>query len=270
MLNASKIMKFVDKVENGAKKKSPAILTGLALVGLGITVYKAYKAGPKIEKILLEKKEDLKDCNSNDKSAKRQVIKEAVKEIVPVAAPVVVMTMATGGCILGAQTISSKRIAVLSAGYAMAERSVKDLNEKMTEILGEKKAKSIKDAIVKDRLAESGPIDEGKIIITGNGDVLCKDIYSGRYFRSNAEKIRQAIAELSADCMSDNYVELNELYGILGIPQIPLGSDFGWNSDDLIRGMLPITISAQVSENGEPCLCLDYDATIRSDFRNLH
>lgn len=269
-MKVNKLMNVVNLIEGNVKKKSPAILTGFALVGLGITVYKAYKAGPKIEKILKEKREDLKTIAPDDSSAKRQVTKELVIGVAKEAAPTVIMMAATGACILGSQSISSKRIAVLSAGYAAAEKSITGLNSKMEEILGEKKARSIKDAIVKDNISRDGTVPEDKIIITGNGDVLCKDLYSGRYFRSNAEKIRQAIAAVSEDCRNDNYVELNELYGELDIPQIPLGSDFGWNVDDLSRGTLPISISAQISENGEPCLCLDYDVRVRADFRNLH
>lgn len=269
-MKVNKLTKMISLIEGNVKKKSPAILTGLALVGLGITAYKAYKAGPKIEKILKEKREDLKSVAPEDKDAKRQVTKELVTEVAKEAAPVVIMMVATGACILGSQSISSKRIAVLSAGYAAAEKSINGLNTKMEEILGEKKTRAIKDAIVKDNIEKDGKVPEDKVIITGNGDVLCKDLYSGRYFRSNAEKIRQAIAALSEDCRVDNYVELNELYGELGIPEIPLGSDFGWNVDDLVRGTLPISISAQISENGEPCLCLDYDTRVRADFRNLH
>lgn len=266
----NKIMNLVKKAEMFGKERQASILTGMALIGLGVTVYKAYKAGPKIKAILDEKKKDLADTDPDDKATKSQVIKEAVKEITPIAAPVIIMTVATGACIVGSNTVSSKKIAVLTAGYKVAEKTANDLNDKMNEILGEKKARSIKDAIVKDGLKKDGPVDESKIILTGNGEVLCKDVYSGRYFRSNAQKLGQAINQLSMDCIQENYVELNDLYDLIGIPQIPLGSDFGWNTDDLVQGTLPITFSAQLTEDGQPCLCLDYDVNPRADFRNLH
>lgn len=265
-----KMTKVFIEMEKGVKERQPAILTGLALIGLAVTVYSAYKAGPKIDKVLKEKKKDLEDVAPDDKAARKAVIMETVKEVAKEALPVAIMTTATGACIIGSQKASSKKIAILSAGYAMAEKSVKEINSKMTEVLGENKARSIKDAIVGDNIKKDGVVPENQIIITGQGDVLCKDLYSGRYFRSNAEKIRQVIAELSADCRNEMYVDLNDLYSLLGLPSIPMGNDFGWNVDDLVRGSLPITISAQLSENGEPCLCLDYDVTPRADYRNLH
>lgn len=256
--------------EDYGRRQAPALLTGLALAGLCVTVYKAYKAGTVIEEIIKEKKKDLEDVASDDKVTKRQVTKELVKEILPIATPVVAMGVATGACILGSNKISSKRIAVLSAGYSLAEKGLDDLNSKMKEVLGDKKTQEIKEKIVGDKLRESGPVDESKVIITGNGDVLCKDLYSGRYFRSNADKLGKAIRILSADCQSDYYVDLNDLYSLIGIPQIPAGDQFGWNSDDMIHGDLPITICAQLTEDGQPCLCLDYDVRVRADFRNLH
>lgn len=261
---------LVKGAESYINQKSSGILTGLALVGLCVTVYKAYKAGPVIKSIIEEKKKDLRDTDPEDKKTKNKVVKEAVKEVVPVVAPVVVGTVLTSACILGSNTISSKKIAVLSAGYTLAEKSLDDLNGKMKEVLGEKKAREVKDAIVADKMKEAGPVNESKVIITGNGDVLCKDLYSGRYFRSNADRIGRAIRELSADCQSEMYVELNDLYTLLGIPNIPLGSDLGWTVDDLVRGELPITISAQISEDGQPCLCLDYDIRVRPNLRDLH
>lgn len=115
------------------------------------------------------------------------------------------------------------------------------------------------------------PKDEkGQIIITSGGDNLCKDLYSGRFFRSNAQKIGQAINELTYDIQSDMYVSLNDFYDKLELPRIPLGDDLGWNIDDLVNRRLPICYTAILTDDGTPCLCVEYDANLRSDFRKLH
>lgn len=267
------LMSFVTKMEMIGEEKSPTIFTALGLAGLGISVYSAYKAGIKIDKIVKEKKEDLKDVDPEDKDTKRQVTKEMAMGIAKEAAPVVVSTFATGFCIISAHKISAKRIAVLSAAYAISEGKLKDLSEKNIEILGEKKARSIKDAVVKDKMKKKDPgcPERRDVYMTGRGDVLCMDLYTGKEFYSSYNKIESAINRLSADVVQENYVSLNDLFEHLELNFRPqMGDDFGWNVEDLVRGMLPITISAQVTDDGLPILCLDYDISPRADYRNLH
>lgn len=265
-------LEILEKVISFGDKNSPAILAGLAVVGLIATGAAAYKAGIKAHDILEKRKKDMEYVKINDKEAKRAVNKETAKALLPVIAPVVVMGTATAACMIGSTSISNRRIAVVSAAYSLSERTVKDLNAKMTETLGEKKTRAIKDSISKDRLDANSIPAEDKIIITGDGDVLCMDSYSGRFFKSNAEKIGQAVNKLSSDCMVDMYVSLNDFYEAINAPglrRIPMGEDLGWNLDDTINGRLPITVTAQLTEDSRPCLCIDYDISLRSDFRNL-
>lgn len=277
-MKPNKVTELLEKMEGFTKKNSPAILSGLAIVGVFTTAVSAYKAGPLAKEIQRKKNQDMKDVDPKDKAAKRTVALEYVKEMTPVMLPTVISSAATVSCIVGSHTISNKRIAVLSAAYSLSETAVKDLNNKMNEMLGEKKTRSIKDAIVKDKLDKDGEKDreylaENTFIMPGNDTVLCKDLYSGRLFYSNAEKIRQAIAKCSYEIVSCNYISLNDFYEEIDskqLPAIPMGDDLGWNIDDCPSGKLPIYISAQLTEDGKPCLCVDYDINVRSDFRNLH
>lgn len=276
-------MKVVDKlteafntVETFTKKNSPTILTGLSVVGLISTAVSAFKAGPKAERILKISKEEMSEIKKqklykeDEKAAKRQVALETVKQITPVVLPPIIMGSATTACILGSHSISSRRIAAISAAYSISEKSVKELNNKMTEVLGEKKTRSIKDAISKEKVGKAPEENSNQIIVTGDGNVLCKDLYSGRYFYSNAEKIGQAVNRLSYRIIHEMYISLNEFYEEIGIPSIPLGEDLGWNMDDTSEGQLPITYTAVLTDDGRPCLAIEYDAGLRSDYRNLY
>lgn len=270
-------MKFGEmwgKVSNFGKKNDSAILVGLSIVGLLATGYAAYKAGVKADKILEEKKKDLSLVDPEDKEAEKAVKKEIVKEMAPVLAPPVIMGAATVACILGSHKASQRKIAALSAAYTIAETSIKELNGKMRETLGEQKTRQIRDAVVKDKFEKS---EQKKEVVTipahpaGVGDVLCKDLYSGRTFWSNAQKIQQAINHISADIVQEMYVSLNDFYALLpGLEPVPMGEDLGWNVDDLYRGQLPITFTALLTEEQVPCLCVDFDISIRRDFRDLH
>lgn len=277
-MKSDKIMDFLGKAEMFTKKNSPTILTGMAIVGVISTAYAAFKAAPKAEKILEEYKKDISYCDRNDKEAKRVVVGEAVKKIIPVMAPPIIMGGSTIACVIGSHSASSRRIAALSAAYTLSESTVKNLNSKMEEILGEKKTRAVKDAIMKDKLKadtekDQKALSESNFVMPADGTVLCKDLYSGRLFYSNAEKIKQAIAKCSYDVISDMYISLNDFYEAIGSPQltrIPMGEDLGWNLDDTHNGQLPITLTALLTEDNKPCLCVDYDISVRADFRNLH
>lgn len=277
-MKSNKLINFLEKAEVFTKKNSPALLTGAAIVGVLSTAYSAYKAGLRADKILKEYRADMKDCHPKDKEAKRAVVGETAKKLIPVVAPPVIMGVATISCIVGSHSVSSRRIAALSAAYSLSESTVKSLNGKMEEILGEKKTRAIKDAVMKDKLHADSEKDRktlsnGNFVIPGDGTVLCKDLYSGRLFYSNAEKIKQAIAKCSYDIVSDMWISLNDFYFEIGSPQldpIPMGNDLGWDIADTQAGKLPITLSALLTDDNKPCLCIDYDIGVRPDFRNLH
>jgi hypothetical protein len=253
-------------------RNTPTILTTLGVIGLVQTGIMAYKAGPKGKSIAEAKKQDLRDCAPEDKEAKRAVYGELVKEMAPVVAPPVAMGIATGVCIIGSNQVSNRRIAAISAAYSLTETALRDYKEKTIQLLGEKKSQNIREALAKDKVAANPPKeqDSNQVILTGDGDVLCMDSYSGRYFRSNAQKIGSAINRMSRQLQTDMYISLNEFWDEIGIPRTPMGNDLGWNVDDCQRGMLPISLTAVLTPDDQPCLCVDYDIFLRNDFRNLH
>lgn len=263
----NKIMETVNKVTEFADRNSPALLTGATVAGVFATAWMAYKAGPKAHEIM-ERHKSMPVPET--KELKRAETKAFIKEIAPVILPPIGMAIATSACAIGSNTVSSKRIAVLSAAYSMSESALKDYQAKVTELFDEKKVQKVKEGLAKDKL-DKNPIQPGQdIYITGDGDVLCMDQYSGRYFRSNAQKIGQVINELSADLQSDMYVSLNDFYEKLGLTQVPMGDDFGWNIDDLAHGQLDIDITACLTPDKQPCLVVTYDIYPREDFRRLH
>lgn len=256
-----KLMKFADKVLAFGSKNNAEILTGLALVGLMKTIYDVYKVTPEINKIMKDAKEDMKIIRPGDKSAKRAVVKETVKKLVVKTAPVFLDVVFTGGCTIASNRASNKKLAVMSAAYEISNGALQDLNKKMKEVVGERKAREIKDAVVKEKVDKDPPTEANTVIVSGKKDeVLCKDCHSGRYFYGNAQKLQKAILDLSVQCFQEEAASLNDLYYLLGIPQTPDGHKFGWRDVYLVNNMLPIYISAQLTEDQEPCLCLDYDA----------
>lgn len=268
-MKLNNLVSQLEKVELFARKKSPTILAGLALIGLVTTGITAYKAGLKADEILKKKKKDMEDTRIDDKEARRAVVKETVKEVAPIVAPPIIMGIVSGACIIGSLSVSNRRIAALTAAYTMSESAVRNLTTKAEELIGDKKVTNIRDAVAQEKLNKMPQVSESNVILTGYGNTLCKDDYTGRLFRSNPQKVEQAILQLSSKVSSEMYCSLNEFYYLLGIDDVPLGRDIGWNVDDLMRGRLPIYVSALLTDSGEPCLCIEYTIKMRRDYTSL-
>ena len=99
-----------------------------------------------------------------------------------------------------------------------------------------------------------------EVIFTGKGSVMCYDSLSGRYFKSDIEQIRRVVNELNRNLLSDMFLTVNELYYAIGLSGTKLGDMMGWDID---KGMLEIDFSAQLTEEGEPCLVLNYSTEPR-------
>lgn len=251
------------------RENSPALLAGLAVAGVALTGWMAWKAGRKADKVLEEYQEEQRKLDAADLTdeeriaANRELKGEYAMKVAPIVLPPILMGVATGGAVIGSQSINARRIALATTAYNLANESIKDMNGKMRDLLGEKKAKEIKDAIVSDKVKDRKLPAEKDVIITGKGNVLCIDDYTGKTFRSDAEHLRQAISELTDHCRDEMEVSINDLYSLIGGIKLNDAFDYlGWNVDDISHGRLPIELSSQLVED-EPAIMLVYDIVRR-------
>lgn len=100
----------------------------------------------------------------------------------------------------------------------------------------------------------------------GDGETLCYDAVSGRYFKSKIDRIKRAENEINRRMRDEMYISLNEFYYEIGLPPIKLGDDIGWNIDE---GYLDLRFSSQLAENDEPVFVIDYGCCPRYDYRTL-
>lgn len=165
--------------------------------------------------------------------------------------PTFVMTGLAIGCFVAAHRSDSLQKAALASAYSLVEKTYDKYKDKVVEVIGEEKNNEIKEQIAKEELQSS---DAEQIIPIGNGEHLCYDGISGRYFKSDIETVREAINDFNYILNNDFYQDLNDWYIRLGLPQIQLGDMMGWNSDK----HLDITFTSTIAANGEPCIVLDY------------
>ena len=111
------------------------------------------------------------------------------------------------------------------------------------------------------------PAKESEIIFVGDGETLCYDVLSGRYFKSKIDKIKKAENDLNRRMRDEMYISLNEFYYEIGLPSIKIGEDIGWNIDR--EGYIDLRFSSQLNDNDEPVFVIDYGCGPRYDYRNL-
>ena len=250
------ISKIVKNVKRSIVKHSPEILTGMGIAGMIATTVISVKATPKALKMLEDEKE-----KREKELSKTDVVKTAWKCYIPAA----ITGTASILCIIGASSVNNKRNAALVTAYTLSETALKEYQGKVIETIGEKKEKMIQDDIAKDKLLKN-PIGKNEVILTEKGDTLCYDTLSGRYFKSDIDKIKRIQNELNERMLSEMYISLNDFYYELGLSNTKQGDDLGWNIDN---GLINIKFSACITENNEPCIVLDYDYAPRYDFGSL-
>ena len=140
------------------------------------------------------------------------------------------MGVVTIGCILGANTVHTRRNAALASIYAISESAFREYKSKVVQEIGKTKESKIQDEIAKDHILKN-PVHNNNIIFTGNGDVLCYETLSGRYFTSSYETIRQKINDLNFRLRDEMHISLNDLYYELNLEPIELGNLMEFNID---------------------------------------
>lgn len=253
-----KLAKLFTDAKKTISKHSPEILTGLGIAGFITTTVMAVKATPKAMWLIEEEKDTLE----KDKLTVVETVKVAWKPYIPAA----ITGVSSVACIIGASSVNYKRNAALATAYQVSRAALSEYKEKVVETIGEKKEKQIRDKVAKDKI-EKHPASKTEVIITDNGNVLCYDPLSGRYFNSSIEYIRKVVNNLNFRMIGgEMYISLNEFYNEIGLSDIKRGDDIGWN---ISRGQIEVSFSSQLSDDGKPCIVIDYMVDPREDFSKL-
>lgn len=229
-------------IKNKLGEKSPEILTGVGIAGMLSSVIFAVKATPKAMQLV----EDELEYNLD--ATKMDIFRAAWRPYVPAATTFIF----SSACLIGANSINHKRNAAIATACSLSEYALREYRNKVVEVIGEEKEREIRDAVSRDRV-EARPLTS-EVIITGNGDVLCFETLSGRYFKSNVDRIEKAMNILNRRVLSENYCSVNDYYEALGLDPIDVGEELGWNTDD---GMIELHYSSQLTVDNQPCVVLD-------------
>ena len=244
-------------LKRSTSKYSPQILTGLGIAGVVTTTVLAIKATPKAVKLVEEEAYERKE-----ELTPMEVVKVTWKCYIPTA-----VSMATSiTCLICANSVNTKRNAALAAAYKFSETAFIEYKDKVVETIGEKKEKTVREKIAEDKV-KNNPPTQNTIIMTDSGAELFLEPVSGRYFKSDMEKIRRIENECNKKMLHDinGYMSLNDFYDELGLEHSSIGYELGWNSYSLLE----IDYIPQLLEDDKLCVVLEYTTGPKYDYMDF-
>lgn len=266
-----------------AQEKSPAICIGVCVAAGVAAVGAAIVATRKAEKVLEEHRNDIAEIEARlpeepteqqvadcKKAKAERTVKTGFQMVKTYAVTIILLIlMATGA--ISSHRINVRRQMALEAAFAVTKQALDDKDSAMEKLLGQKKAKAITDEAAKEKVKRNPVTKDTQIVLTGNGEIICFDEYSGRYFRSNPEYIRKVVNDLNTRLRDEHQLSLNDLYYELGLRNVPIGDHLGWNIHD--GDQISIEFSSMLSSDMDvgdigtnalpentPILVLSYEA----------
>lgn len=247
-----------DQFNKFLKNNSPTIISGAAVAGVITTAVLTHRAAIQAHKrtnqaVLHHEVEETDDGGIDRRDVARITWKFYI--------PPVASGAATIACIVWANRIGLQRNAALIAAYALAEGAFREYKDQVVEQFGKKEEAKVTDAVAASRLERDQP--GPTVVVAGGDEQLCYDMFTGRYFRSDIETIRQAVNLVNAAIINGNmYACLNEFYGFLGMDSVAVGEVVGWNVDNLCD----VTFSSHMSETGRVALAMSFAHLPKADF----
>lgn len=265
-MDKTKATKFFKSIQNGLKKHSPEILTGIGIFGMMTATVTAVKATPKAMELLEEKREEL-GLKPDESLTTLEIIQTAWKPYVGTA----ITSAASIACIVGGSKISASRNAALVTAYQVTTTALNRYKDSVVETVGENTAKEIREKITekrKEEFEDNNSDNHNRVYIPDGSDVLFHEPISNIYFKSSKNKIGEAVNYLNGRMIDgqEMYMSLNEFLDEFDLKHSPIGDDIGWTVDRRID----LTFDLGVSDRGEPCYEIEYIQPPEHGFNELY
>lgn len=237
----------IGSIKNAFANHSAEIISGVAVIGVALTGYLAFKAGYDTCAELSEMPEDI---SGKDKA--KVVIKNSWGAI-------------TTGVLTEAMIISSGVIAyrrnkalgtVTSAYVALSEMS-DTYRRHALEHMGEKKEGEMRGEIAEEQMQKYWPGGKDLIENTGHGNHIFMDGLTKKFFLSDLDYIRQQQVRLNNWFDSgEDEVDFTQWCAALDVDCNEDLAIFVWTAEQRID----FELETCLAPNGEPAYYLDYDA----------
>lgn len=245
------------------EKHSSAILTGISIIGVGITTGLAINSTIKAVKIIEDKTVELTKhekiyADNNPytvaippKFTKKDILYYTWKQYIPVA----ISGLSTILCIIGIHNLNRRTQASLISAYALLDNTYKEYKKKIQEAYpDDPKVIDFEHEVIKSKFKKDMVLDEDK--------ELFFDYQTMQYFESTMEDVMAAERHMNECLAEDGYVCINEMYDFLELPKTPYGWQMGWSystsdkiySEDDIK--LTFSYEKVVMDDGLECIII--------------
>lgn len=227
-------------------KNKPGIVMGLGIGSLIMSTIVAFRYAPLAKDALTRKKEEL-DVNKLEPV-------DTIKTAGVYFLPSLVFTCTGIACILGGNQMNLNRGAAAMAAYALSESTLRNYRESAREVVGEKKEKDIRENAAKKMYYDDLRNGQMTVITAGcANDFWMYDHLTRQKFRSNVQKVKEAINNLNYRAVHGEQVSVYEYCIEMNEEPVEMGNSFVWdvNRNGLIELYPP---TSYVMENGEPVI----------------
>lgn len=246
------ISSIARQAERLITNNSPAILTAIGVTGTLTTAFLTGKASFKASEVI-------RDWEYSPSSIIEVETKEKVRLVWKLYIPAAGTGALTIAAIVFANRIGTRRAAAMAAAYSISDRAFTEYKDKILEQLGHNKEQAVRDEIAQDRINNNPPAAS---IIIGNGEVLCYDAFTDRYFMSSVEALKKAQNDTNYQVNNDWYASLSDFYNRAGLPTTSYSDDVGWNSNQLLE----LAFSTAMSPDGRPCVSITFQVDPVRDY----
>ena len=246
---------LVTRLQNIAQQHSKEILTGVGVAGTISTAVLTGRASVKAAELIRLANEELNEAPHRFENESFELeLRHKIPLVWKLFIPPVTIGAITITSIIMVNRLAGKEAAALAAAYGLSEKAFSEYRDKVVETIGAKKEEVIHEEVVKEQLKKN-PVNDSEVIVTGSGEVLCFDLFSGRYFLSSVEDIRAAENTVNAEIINGMYCSLSRFYEEIGLAPTGFSDIVGFNFDFRCN----VRYSTQMSEDGRPCVTIDFD-----------
>ena len=246
-------------------KNASVIFAGIGIIGIGVTAYltakASFNAGVEEERTLQEaraKQDELNAARAEEDQTHHEFEhlkgKEFVQEYWKDYLPAVGAGAISIGAIVMSQIISFKQLAAMGALYAMTNKELETLKDKVKVECGKGKSEKVRQQVAEEMVKGNDGYDRPSFDASISGLTWFYDPLIDKYFQANIDRVRRGIIETTRD-LTAMPISLNEFYNNIDIDNCAIGALVGWGMGDIFD----IEFTSCLTPNGLPCIMMDYD-----------
>ncbi len=230
------------------KENQSLIFTIGASAGVLTTAYLAAKAGAHAARVI-DQVEEI-DEPLGDRYGR---LRERSTLVWRLYIPTAVSAAGTIGCLIAVKRVDGRKTLAAQAALAVTQGAYSEYRDKIVEEFGEKKDQKILAKVAESKVDAKPP---SAALIVGEGEVLCCELYTMRYFKCDMQKLRNAVNEVNARMLRNDVATLDDFYYLVGLEFTGGSSYVGWKADRLMDLEFSSTLY-----DGRPVLAFDYNYT---------